>query len=521
MNVIGFTMNFYQVYSSIYVAKYLMEKYKNFRFIFVFGGSSAVEPKVLELIRKLKIDGFTVVGEGEKKLELFIKAILRHPDPMSDNLLDNLEDKIEGIYSIKTKREIYQREKKDFATQFLNINDLPLPNYDEYFRTLKSAYKNKEIYNFILKNKIRLPIEGSRGCFAHCDFCGLNIIWDGFRKFHATQVVQRTKIQWEKHKPGQVFFTDNVCDTWARDYANDFIANKVKIPAMMDLRAHHSQQYWTRLALAGLQNIQIGVESFSENLLIKMNKGTTALQNIKAQKHFKELGIRSLSNLITHHPKSTLEDVKETRRILEYISHYDELKCSEFRLDYGSPLYEGLSLAQRKNIKPNLLIHWPKQYVEYVIGRSYYLPQEIALNKKVAKAWDRFTNRHLEKDYSKDQLMVHRMGKNQLHIYDNRQGFDKDFYLEGKEAQVYDVCHQGLKISRICEITGIGIDEVLQYLKKFIKKKIILRIQDSYLSVALRPRDELIHEYYSQKAMNENSTRRSKGQTATPSTVSH
>jgi len=71
------------------------------------------------------------------------------------------------------------------------------------------------------------------------------------------------------------------------------IERKLRITAFMECRVHHPEVYWTKLALAGVEAIQVGIEALSPTLIRSMNKGTRAKQNLLVQKWLKELGIES------------------------------------------------------------------------------------------------------------------------------------------------------------------------------------------------------------------------------------
>jgi len=76
------------------------------------------------------------------------------------------------------------------------------------------------------------------------------------------------------------------------------------------------------------------------------------MQNLRAMKYLSELEIVSNSNLITQHPKSTLADVRETKRVLKAIPHFQKLSLSRFELDAGSPIFESLDPDSRELVGP-------------------------------------------------------------------------------------------------------------------------------------------------------------------------
>ena len=79
VNVVGFTLNFPQVYASVYAAEYLRRRFPNRHFLFVYGGCCASLPSVYRLLTELGLPGVVVVGEGERKLEGLVRTVAELP----------------------------------------------------------------------------------------------------------------------------------------------------------------------------------------------------------------------------------------------------------------------------------------------------------------------------------------------------------------------------------------------------------------------------------------------------------
>jgi hypothetical protein len=86
--------------------------------------------------------------------------------------------------------------------------------------------------------------------------------------------------------------------------------------------------------------VQVGIEALSTRLLRKLNKGTTAIQNMEIMKTCEASDLpRLTSNLITRFPGSDGDDVKETLGNLQYAFPFRPLKATPFWLGYGSPVW--------------------------------------------------------------------------------------------------------------------------------------------------------------------------------------
>jgi len=499
VNVIGFSVIYDQIYASIFAVTYLRRRFPDFKFLFLFGGYSVTIPKVAEIFHNLNVPGLFVVGEGEKKLEMIVQILLDLPDQEFKTGPEIIAARVPGVYRITPMTRLFEREAECFSTQFASLNEVPLADYREYFETLEKASADDEFRLRFLK-QCQIPLEGSRGCFAACDFCGLNSTWAGFRAAPADRVVSQAEQLVALYPGTSLFFVDNVCDTWAERYAERLLERELRYEAFMELRAHHQEAFWTKLSLAGVNNIQIGVETFSPGLLAKMGKKTRVFQNIAVQKYLKELGVESCSNLIFCHLESKLADVVETRRALEQLSHLGELSTITFVLVAGSPLYYGLSPEERRALRPALKGAIPAAVREFVFRFGHVPPGRLALDSRTARAWQ-----ELEEWYdalkaqcrvNPPELTVRRIAPGRLRVFDSRFEQVHEHILVGADAMLLDVCHSPSRKVRIVADTGLAAAAVEEGLAALVARKLLYESEGVYISLPLRPRDELIQRYY-------------------------
>lgn len=478
--VIGFTMNFDQVFSSMYCAKLLLDRMPEPP-ILVFGGASAALPEVFRLARTLGVDGYFLLGEGERKLELFLRALRLGTDPRRAT---------PGILRSTTDEPLLELPEEAFQTQFASLEELALPDFAEFFDELRALGPRGRRY---LKN-LALPIEGSRGCFAHCDFCGLNWQWKGFRKSPAERVHATARNLIERHGVEHLRFVDNVCDTWAEAYADRMIADGATSRAFMELRAHHPEEFWTKLAVSGVDRVQLGLEAISPPLLHRMAKGTKVVQNILAHKALTELGIRSCSNLISHHPRSTEADVEETIRVIELIPHLQPFGLSRFALSVGSPLYSSIGSTKKARLKPQLSAPLPPALAKHMIGFGFEMPPEDDLSARAKRAWDFFKGWYAsrQKRGIHGSLRVKTDSRGRAKVTDTRFGRARSHVLEPDEARVLEICARGLPLDAVATAAGQGTKRVTETLERLVAERLVLKTEHYYLSLAMRSRAELI-----------------------------
>jgi radical SAM superfamily enzyme YgiQ (UPF0313 family) len=495
LNLVGFSLNYHQVYSSLYAAEHLRRRFPDRHFLFVYGGCSASLPGVYRLLADLGIPGVIVIGEGEKKLELLVRACEGLPLSDARSALSAVDGLDPGIIAIGAKVDLETPDPARYATQVGAMRELALPDCDEYFAALRRACADEQAYA-AFRATTNILVEGSRGCFARCDFCGLNRVWQGFRKHPADHVLRDTVSLTRRYQTSLFVFVDNVCDTWAGAYARMLVGQGVRQRFFMNLRASHPEPFWTLLVLAGLEDTQVGVEAISSPLLKAMGKGTRVVHNLAAHKYLSELGLEPTDNLITHHPASTMADVRETRRIVRQVPHWSPFRPTVFTLEPGSPIYEGLGPKERAALRPARTFRLPPAAARYALEYAFEMPKRLTLGREVARAWGAFarqlTREREHRLAAGPRLDVVRIAPDTLRITDTRRGRVRHYDVSGDAARIYDACHAGLRLDQIGRATGLSLETVTANLAKFLRAQLVLRVDRFYLSLALRSRDELV-----------------------------
>ncbi|HET6439598.1 MAG TPA: radical SAM protein [Anaeromyxobacter sp.] len=495
LNLVGFTVNYDQMYASLYAAEHLRRCFPDRRFLFVYGGCTPSFPGVYRLLRRLRVPGLVVVGEGERKLELLVRRLeAAHPSQADDpaTVVAGLDP---GVIRIGDDVDLGPSDDARHARQFEDLGELPEPDYDEYFATLRRACDGRRTFE-AYRARTTLLLEGTRGCFGRCDFCALNRAWRGFRKRSADEVLRLSLSLTRRYRTVHLQFADNVCDSWAEGYARRMVAAGLHQRSFMELRSHHPERFWALLALAGMEHVQIGIEAISTPLLQAMGKHAAAVQNLAAHKFLSELGIHTASNLMTHHPASTLADVRETRRILRHIPHFAPFQLTKFRLMAGSPLYERLTPAERTALRPTRLARLTRAAAPFACDFIYELPPALYPGRRVMRAWTGFRQEYerslMRYRNQQPRLEVIRVAPDTLHITDTRGSELCCSQIVDDEARVYDACHAGLRLDQVVRATGLATPIVQTALDRLARARLMLRVDDSWLSLATRPRDELL-----------------------------
>ncbi len=165
------------------------------------------------------------------------------------------------------------------------------------------------------------------------------------------------------------------------------IERRVNMPWICRARVDRIDRYLIRLmAEAGCKRIHFGVESATQHILDKTNKGIRVEQSREAFALAKEAGISIVAYFIIGFPGETLEEAKNTIRLaFELDPEYPQ--CLALMPIPGTPIYEealkdpalwrGLRSEVRTESYPDLCVKiWPTAMTEkevLTILRRFYL----------------------------------------------------------------------------------------------------------------------------------------------------
>lgn len=464
-HLIGFTTTHQQIVPSLLLSKLIKKRCPKVRI--VFGGMLLVGKVAKEIIEIFSYVDYIIMGEGEKPLL---------------NLVDHLENgtSISRIKSIvyRDNNNTHVNIKKDYI---LDINLLPFPDYDDYFK----FYLKKRC---ILHPKI--SIEAGRGCsWGKCTFCVENTDWrKNYRKKTIKKVVKEIIYQIKKYQTVEVLF----CDPSVADKI-DVFKEISKIPLDLKISAEVtsfiSKSGLKALKDAGVSNIQIGIESFSDRLIKVYNKGTGLMKMVEILKWCKELGINLSYNIIIDSPFETKKDIIEIRKNINYLRFFQPPFVSKFVVSYESQMYYELSKYKINRIYP-----------PYEVSKCY--PQKIAINltplisfhggysfkpkNKINYKDIILKIKEWKAEYPSSSLICFR-GENFLDIESNINGEIDHIIIEGRlEKEIYLICMDASKsINEILNKIKCKKKKLLEILNRFIKLKIMFYSNGRYLSLAM------------------------------------
>ena len=315
--LVGLSLSINQLTSALVIAKAIKARVPSCPI--VFGGAGVSGRVGASLIRSFPEVDYIIEGEGERPLVGLVDFLCGKETALP-----------KGSYGKECCPGPKEKHVKD---QIKDLDRLPLPDFDGYFRELSKFSSDKRFFPV-------LPVEFSRGCWwGRCSFCSLNLQWTGYRAKSLERMAGEIDSLSRRYGLLDFAFMDNCLPRRsAPDFFRTIGAHGRDYGFFAELRAAHSREEMAAMARGGLRDIQVGIEALSQSLLSRLSKGVRVIDNIAVMRHAEESGLSLSGNLILHFPGSTDEEVEDTLRALEFVWPFRPLKPVSFWLGLGSPV---------------------------------------------------------------------------------------------------------------------------------------------------------------------------------------
>lgn len=511
INIIGLSAQFWQVFSSFYCVRFLQQYQEQYPMVFVFGGASTSDPSFQILAKKYQIPGIAIVGEGETQLAKIISRAMDISEVDEVTQRSLVQDLPRAV--ILSDVGIHENEMPPVpqlgaGDQISNLDELPYPDFSEYFETLKMLSLEPKLLSQFLAQNFYYPIEASRGCsYGHCNFCNYNRMWLGFRQKSTQRILSELDYFHQMTSMEQAIFTDNLADNWITDVCRSVLHQNRTLPIGVEIRASRNEALWVEMALSGVKIAFVGTEALSDNLLRKMKKGNTVINNLCSHKYAIEMGMQFLSNLILNHPESTIEDILETIRVLSVIPHFNPYLYNRYLLCTGSRDYAEMDPSISHRLMNDAMAFYLMNFEARIPLQSLSIDFQHP-DSSVAEAWDRF-----EQWYEKvagnlrkkrPRLSIENFADGVLRIVDTRFGDFKTLWFYPPHSWVLDCCHEPQRLAYLVQKLGLSPEQLSQITGELLEKKLLLCVGDHYLTLALRSRNVLIRQYYQNHGISQN-----------------
>jgi ribosomal peptide maturation radical SAM protein 1 len=382
-----------------------------------------------------------------------------------------------------------------------DMNDSPIPNYDDYFSELSSTTTlGKYLHP-------ALPFQTARGCWwgekTHCTFCGISRTAMKFRAKTPDDVMEQMLALRDKY---------GISTFQGTEYIFDYRFFNTLLPRLKELNSHFRFEVKANLKVeqlaafidSGTIEVQPGVESLQDDLLGLLKKGVSALQNVLLLKRGRQIGLMIYYNLLHTIPNDRDEWYGEIADVLPLLTHLQPpASCSQIHYDRFSPYWKnpaehGLTLmpafgyAHVYPFPPETLkdmayfFETPRQRDTFLQYDPRQHPGLLRMTREVYKWKTAFAKKE-----ARPKLEVAERG-DKIVFEDTREvAVAPGFEIEGLEAKIYRVAEHGIAPAHLMKklqsegSQGPSEEAVQEALQSLIAKKVLVSLSGRYLSLGL------------------------------------
>ena len=275
----------------------------------VIGGSgikSFIAQESINFAEHLKSKGFIddyINGDGEHSLPAYVKGNLNHS----------------GI-------------NKNTWQQITNLNDLPIPNFDDY--SLNDYPKPS------------IPVCDSRGCVRSCEFCDIIEHWTKYRFRSAENLWNEMLTQIGRYGITRFEFHNSLTNGNMREFTklldyileyNSIHKKQISWNGYFIVRSERSHPItlWEKISATN-GSLMLGIESVVEKVRVGLGKNFTNESIDYHLQMIKKFKIPSMLLLILAYPTETLADMEYTKQWFrdrkEYAENHITVMLSEAQI---------------------------------------------------------------------------------------------------------------------------------------------------------------------------------------------
>ena len=479
--LVGFTSIFQQQVASLALAKRIKDRSPEI--CIVFGGANCEGAMGAETVHQFSFIDALVSGEGDLIFADLVQRVLAQ-QPFAD---------LQGVYTQQSNNMIVLNNYYANAPSVHEMDNLPIPNYDDFFAQLAEA-------RFEEQTPPRILFETSRGCWwgakNHCTFCGLNGATLKYRSKSAQRALDELTTLTTAHPESPISVVDNILDMeYFKDFVPTLASCDLGVELFYEIKANLKKEQLQQMRAAGITQVQPGIESLSNQVLKLMHKGVSKIQNIQLLKWCKELGINVHWNFLWGFPGESPEEYTQMAAMIPLLTHLQPpVGCAKIRLDRFSPNFNQASELGLINVTPypsyryiypfdDNAVHNLAYFFTFDYREEQPVEQYTAALSEQIRTWCDI--------YATSDLFSVDKGKHLL-IWDLRSmahapltvltGLQKELYLLCDKASSLRQLEQRLALNGEATIDQVEIAAQMEFL---VKCGFMLRENNTFLSLAI------------------------------------
>ena len=480
--MVGFTSTFEQNIASLALARQV--KVANPNIAIVFGGANWEGEMGLELHRQFPFVDYACSGEADESFPMLVRCVLAGEADGGDHPIPGVIYRAQGESVATGQAELLRR-----------MDDLPVPDYSDYFRDLEESTVAASVAPILL-------LETARGCWwgakSHCTFCGLNGSTLTFRSKSPQRALDELEHLADRWQIDYVEVVDNILDMKYFQTVLPTLARAQRpLSLFYEVKADLARKHLRALRAAGVRRIQPGIESLSDHILQLMRKGTTALQNIQLMKWAHEYNICAEWNILYGFPGETCTDYDAMLKLLRAIRFLrPPTGCGPIRLDRFSPYFDSPAAYGFVNVRP--LAPYPHLYPfgQAVLQRiAYYFEYDYAPGiDPTGYAAEVIAFVHAWKENPERGMLLSVVGQDGALVVVNTRGnaVQANWRFAGPEQAAYTFCDEYHTAAAVLQYLRAKFPEqdftqqaVLALLDTFVANQLMVTDGVHYLSLAV------------------------------------
>lgn len=471
-DIIGFTTGYNQTVASLALARRVRELFPEK--IILLGGASCDGEMGPALLRGFEMLDVVVSGEADTVIVPLIHA-LRERRPVGH--LPRVHARASSRVSVGDARRptalqvAGQADAEADAGDKIRLDDLPLPNYDDYFR---------QVEGFNFEDVARITYESSRGCWwgqKHlCTFCGLNGTSLAYRSKSPEKVLAEIRGLHLRHGRKNFLMTDNIFDmTYFKTLLPGLksLHEEYGISLFYETKSNIRTEQIRALSEAGVKEVQPGIESFSDHVLKLMDKGTSGLNQVRFLRDCASFNVKTHYGILWGNPGETADDYERMSDLIPFIRHlpppnyFVPVFLERFSPYFMKPEEFGIRAIRPAPLYQVMFGGRPLDYAR--IAYIFYYDHDSDLDQELADARRRLADAVAawREDGRPDTLLAAE-SDDTLYIADRREPELKLLRLNGLEKEVFEFCEQPRTETEIerafPQASGAWLEEFLAHL---------------------------------------------------------
>lgn len=314
-DVVGFTLNHFNLSSSLFLAQML--KAENPHLITIFGGPRCSMGEVMEVVSLTGAADLAVYGEGEVTLLEIVKKLEQK------KLLSSAKGTI-----------LFQNgnmKKNPPRPAIADLNVLPFPDFSDF-----------QLNRYMEE---MLPVSLSRGCTGSCIFCNERTFWEKKIRYRAPEPVVKELERDTEYGITTFRFIDSLLNgniPLLKKLCELLIESGLDIQWFGNARPERlSIEILELMKKAGCFELRYGLESPVPRILKEMNKRTTLQEITKVLENTVKVGLPLRINIVCAFPTETKQDfIYSLRWLYDNRDLFDKAMVNQFVLASASEIFQ-------------------------------------------------------------------------------------------------------------------------------------------------------------------------------------